>query len=59
MTAIAFVVSTGGTIAMFPDRATGKLVPAQSGEAPIEMTLLPETPWNGIDVSDALAAEAR
>jgi L-asparaginase len=31
------VVSTGGTIAMRPDPATGKLVPAMSGEELVEM----------------------
>ena len=38
------VVSTGGTIAMRPDQATGKLVPAVSGEELVEMLAWPETP---------------
>jgi L-asparaginase len=38
------VVSTGGTIAMRPDRATGKLVPAVSGEELVEMIRWPEAP---------------
>jgi L-asparaginase len=38
------VVSTGGTIAMRPDRATGKLVPAVSGEELVEMLRWPEAP---------------
>jgi L-asparaginase len=38
------VVSTGGTIAMRPDPATGKLVPAVSGEELVEMLHWPEAP---------------
>jgi L-asparaginase len=38
------VVSTGGTIAMRPDPATGKLVPAVSGEELMEMLRWPEAP---------------
>lgn len=38
------VVSTGGTIAMRPDPATGKLVPAASGEELVEMLAWPEAP---------------
>jgi L-asparaginase len=38
------VVSTGGTIAMRPDPATGKLVPAVSGEELVEMIRWPEAP---------------
>jgi L-asparaginase len=38
------VVSTGGTIAMRPDPATGKLVPAVSGDELVEMLAWPEAP---------------
>ena len=38
------VVSTGGTIAMRPDPATGKLVPALSGEELVEMIRWPDAP---------------
>ena len=38
------VVSTGGTIAMRPDPATGKLVPAVGGEELVEMLRWPEAP---------------
>jgi len=38
------VVSTGGTIAMRPDPASGKLVPAVSGEELVEMLRWPEAP---------------
>ncbi|MGH3091289.1 MAG: asparaginase [Gaiellaceae bacterium] len=38
------VVSTGGTIAMRPDPATGKLVPAVSGEELVDMLRWPEAP---------------
>jgi L-asparaginase len=38
------VVSTGGTIAMRPDPATGKLVPAVSGEELVEMLDWPDAP---------------
>ena len=38
------VVSTGGTIAMRPDPATGKLVPAVSGEELVEMLRWPDGP---------------
>ncbi|MDH4346939.1 MAG: asparaginase [Thermoleophilia bacterium] len=38
------VVSTGGTIAMRPDPATGKLVPAVSGDELVEMLDWPEAP---------------
>lgn len=42
--AAVVVVSTGGTIAMRPDPATGKLVPAISGEELVEMLDWPESP---------------
>jgi len=38
------VVSTGGTIAMRRDAATGKLVPAVSGEELVEMLAWPQAP---------------
>jgi L-asparaginase len=38
------VVSTGGTIAMRPDPATGKLVPAISGDELVELLAWPEAP---------------
>jgi L-asparaginase len=38
------VVSTGGTIAMRPDPATGKLVPAISGDELVEMLDWPDAP---------------
>ncbi|MGH3037816.1 MAG: asparaginase [Gaiellaceae bacterium] len=38
------VVSTGGTIAMRPEAATGKLVPAVSGEELVGMLRWPEAP---------------
>jgi L-asparaginase len=38
------VVSTGGTISMRPDPATGKLVPAVSGDELVEMLAWPEAP---------------
>jgi L-asparaginase len=38
------VVSTGGTIAMRPDPATGKLVPAVSGEELVDMLHWPDAP---------------
>jgi L-asparaginase len=38
------VVSTGGTIAMRPDPATGKLVPAVSGDELVEMLDWPDAP---------------
>jgi len=38
------VVSTGGTIAMRPDPATGKLVPAVSGDELVELLAWPEAP---------------
>jgi L-asparaginase len=38
------VVSTGGTIAMQPDPATGKLVPAVSGEELVGMLRWPDAP---------------
>ena len=38
------VVSTGGTIAMRPDPATGKLVPAVSGEELVDMLRWPDAP---------------
>jgi L-asparaginase len=40
----AVVVSTGGTIAMRPDPATGKLVPAVSGEELVDMLGWPDAP---------------
>ncbi|HSK16655.1 MAG TPA: asparaginase [Gaiellaceae bacterium] len=43
------VVSTGGTIAMRPDPATGKLVPAVSGEELVEMLRWPEAPSLELD----------
>jgi L-asparaginase len=44
LTAVVVVVSTGGTIAMRPDPATGKLVPAVSGDELVEMLDWPEAP---------------
>ena len=38
------VVSTGGTIAMRPDPASGKLVPAVSGDELVELLAWPEAP---------------
>ena len=38
------VLSTGGTIAMRPDPATGKLVPAISGDELVELLAWPEAP---------------
>src|SRR5262249_9669906 len=38
------VVSTGGTIAMRPDPATGKLVPAISGDELVELLAWPDAP---------------
>lgn len=38
------VVTTGGTISMRPDPATGKLVPAASGEELVQMLRWPEAP---------------
>jgi len=38
------VVSTGGTIAMRPDPATGKLVPAVGGDELVELLAWPEAP---------------
>ena len=38
------VVTTGGTISMRPDLATGKLVPAASGEELVQMLRWPEAP---------------
>lgn len=38
------VVSTGGTIAMRPDPATGKLVPAVSGDELVELLAWPDAP---------------
>jgi L-asparaginase len=43
------VVSTGGTIAMRQDPATGKLVPALSGDEVIEMLEWPEAPLLELD----------
>jgi L-asparaginase len=43
------VVSTGGTIAMRPDPATGKLVPAVSGDELVEMLAWPEAPPLSLD----------
>ena len=43
------VVSTGGTIAMRPDPATGKLVPAVSGDELVEMLDWPEAPPLSLD----------
>jgi L-asparaginase len=43
------VVSTGGTIAMRPDPATGKLVPAVSGDELVEMLDWPEAPALELD----------
>lgn len=40
----AVVVSTGGTIAMRPDPATGKLVPAVGGDELVEMLDWPDAP---------------
>jgi L-asparaginase len=43
------VVSTGGTIAMRPDPATGKLVPALSGDELVELLAWPEAPRLELD----------
>lgn len=43
------VVSTGGTIAMRPDPASGKLVPAVSGDELMEMLEWPEAPAIELD----------
>jgi L-asparaginase len=43
------VVSTGGTIAMRPDPATGKLVPAISGDELVELLAWPESPTLELD----------
>ncbi len=43
------VVSTGGTIAMRPDPATGKLVPAVSGDELVAMLDWPEAPALSLD----------
>ncbi len=43
------VVSTGGTIAMRPDPASGKLVPAVSGDELVEMLEWPEAPAIELD----------
>lgn len=44
MSGTVVVVSTGGTIAMRADPATGKLVPAVSGEELVELIAWPEAP---------------
>ncbi|HZO96226.1 MAG TPA: asparaginase [Gaiellaceae bacterium] len=44
MAARVVVVSTGGTIAMRPDPASGKLVPAVGGEELVELLAWPEAP---------------
>jgi len=41
---VIIVVTTGGTISMRPDPATGKLVPAASGEELVQMLHWPEAP---------------
>jgi len=41
---VIVVVTTGGTISMRPDPATGKLVPAASGEELVQMLHWPEAP---------------
>jgi L-asparaginase len=43
------VVSTGGTIAMRPDPASGKLVPAVSGDELVEMLEWPQAPAIELD----------
>src|SRR6185503_11322996 len=43
------VVSTGGTIAMRPDPATGKLVPAMSGPELVELLAWPGGPQLEVD----------
>jgi L-asparaginase len=43
------VVSTGGTIAMRPDPASGKLVPAVSGDELVELLAWPEAPSLELD----------
>jgi L-asparaginase len=43
------VVATGGTIAMRPDPATGKLVPAVSGAELVEMLAWPDAPELELD----------
>ena len=43
------VVSTGGTIAMRPDPASGKLVPALSGDELVELLAWPDAPQLELD----------
>ncbi len=49
MAGAVVVVSTGGTIAMRPDPATGKLVPAVSGPELVELLAWPEGPQLEVD----------
>jgi L-asparaginase len=49
MPGFVVVVSTGGTIAMRPDPATGKLVPAVSGEELVELLAWPDGPELEVD----------
>ena len=49
MTGSVVVVSTGGTIAMRPDPASGKLVPAISGDELVEMLAWPDAPRLELD----------
>ena len=44
MSGTVVVVSTGGTIAMRTDPATGKLVPAVSGDELVELLAWPDAP---------------
>jgi L-asparaginase len=49
VTGAVVVVSTGGTIAMRPDPATGKLVPAVSGPELVELHAWPDGPELEVD----------
>ncbi len=49
MSGSVVVVSTGGTIAMRPDPATGKLVPAVSGDELLELLAWPQAPSLELD----------
>ncbi len=54
MSGVIVVVSTGGTIAMRPDPATGKLVPAVSGRELVELLAWPNGPE--LEVDDFVSA---
>jgi L-asparaginase len=49
VTGSVVVVSTGGTIAMRPDPASGKLVPALSGDELVELLAWPDAPQLELD----------